>query len=132
MSDAGATDCKHVCKNPFNSCSANGQDFYCVKCLWEITESYPVTLISKSKFDTQEDDITWFEGAWRDLKYDPDNFHSRRVANADLSYPIIVCLIENQYVILDGCHRFIKEATEWVNAKIVSQDELNKIKIFEF
>ena len=114
---------------PFNSCCANGFDWYCVKCLWKITKSYPTISIPKSEFATQEDDIMWDEGFWRDIKYDPENDHAKRVANADLSYPILVCLFEEKYEILDGCHRFIKETRDCISAKVVGWDVLNKMII---
>ena len=118
----------------FQSCSLDGTKFYCVRCLWEITYDYPVTVIKKQQISVTEDIIEWHDGKWIDLKNDSNNTHVARVKNADISFPIIVC--ENNdntktpiYSILDGCHRFIK-SSDIVNCHVISWDNLDNIAFY--
>src|SRR3972149_1506339 len=53
--------CIHWEEIPFNSCSVNGRDFYCVKCLWKLAENKETTQIYISDVLEKENTIEWTE-----------------------------------------------------------------------
>ena len=124
--------------NIFYSCAVdvinNGEDFYCVECLWELTSRYPILTIDKTNIRESEDTICWEEGRWTKLKHDANNPHYLRVLNADLNYPLLVTPVtlhpeatEEMYTILDGCHRYIASERE-VRCRVVGWDLLSSIR----
>jgi hypothetical protein len=101
--------CIHWEEYPFNTCSVNGRDFYCVKCLWMLAENRSSFLISKS-------DI---------LKH---NIYSKEVENVDLNFPILVCpRTYIGYSILDGYDRFKNSKLNDIHCKIIEWTELDKL-----
>ncbi len=40
--------------------------------------------------------------------FDKETTHARRVEGVDLSFPIVIYYFQNQWIILDGVHRFTK------------------------
>lgn len=122
--------CVHRKEKKIDTCSVNGRDYYCVKCLWEFTKNKPIVTLRKKEFLEREENIQWEEGRWVDLKKNSENEHVKRVEGADLCYPILVCRrVICGYSILDGCHRFLKSKNE-VRCRVVEWRELEKLVLY--
>lgn len=123
-------NCEHYKTKPYYCCSIDDKFWFCVKCLWILTEPLKEHSIPKSHFDLNEDYFQWDEGSWQDLKKTKNNFHYQRVANANVNYAILCTVCNNNLTILDGCHRFIASNSQ-VLCKIVSPEDLAKIAYTE-
>lgn len=83
---------------------------YCINCLWKTVENLPKSEISIDliqNIDTIEWDKVTVDDALHPIT-DEEKMHYGRIIFADISYPIILILIDGEYHIVDGCHRFVK------------------------
>jgi hypothetical protein len=63
--------------------------------------------------------------------FNKENSHSKRVLKADANYPVCIYNFKNQWIILDGVHRFTKALMnhdKTIKVKKIDDEILEKIK----
>lgn len=64
--------------------------------------------------------------------FDQELTHARRVESVDLSFPIVIYYFRDQWIILDGVHRFTKALMQnipTIKVKKLSESMLIEIKV---
>jgi hypothetical protein len=137
--------CIHWEEKPFNTCSVNGKDFYCVKCLWEISKNKQIEIIAKRDILNQEDDIEddidfGEDELTGEIEYDKElneykmnrdpvyfRFDTIEIDTNDVSdHVVLLCPRLYGYSILDSYYRFSK-LMGYIRCKIIEWTELDKL-----
>lgn len=85
--------------------------------------------------------IPYLESLWTDDRnlspgqlvenFDHETKHAKKVRNADIKYPIEIYHFRNQWIILDGVHRYTRLIMDWaqkIKVRKVTEDILPIIK----
>jgi ParB-like nuclease domain len=110
--------CHHILPGRHIQLYGGRLGYYCVECLWEFMSQLPHGYLLIDAIDSQ---IKW---GWVDRcmlfntrreKFAPQfeaeiREHEKRVLQADISYPLCVIYnpVDDKYVIIDGCHRYVR------------------------
>lgn len=87
---------------------------YDINTIFEISENYPVV-------DLEIKDLQWI------LEF--TDIYQHRLEKADYTIPILVSILEGQFVVIDGVHRLkraIDDKLEQIPSKLISDTDLNK------
>jgi hypothetical protein len=115
--------------------SIDGVKFYCVECLhtW-VGKNNPKRVIVPHAIierNLENNDVSWDGISGQFAHSCGQGEHYERIMNADMNYPI--CINDN-YVILDGCHRFAKSKYKLketlISAYIIPQETLSELFSF--
>lgn len=80
---------------------------WCVYCLWEVTDEVQNREISIEALPPIET-IGWDDETAEEALKNTNSEHYARIYNADINFAIIVHQEDDKYIILDGCHRYVK------------------------
>jgi hypothetical protein len=114
-----------------HTCSIDGINIYCVYCIWAACEKFNLQPknIKLEEILNKFEEICWDEITAKDVCVTKSGDHWERIRDADLSYPIRVYDTGQEYVILDGCHRFVKTyllGKKEISAVIIPKNILDK------
>ncbi len=109
--------------------------YYCVKCLhmWAYREIILSSIVNLSLIERslKNGDVEWDGLSATQALINGRGEHYERIMNADLDYPIFV---NNDYVILDGRHRFAKskyvEKNTFIRTCMIPDEALEEIYSF--
>lgn len=110
---------------------------YCVYCLWYISQENTTITIANDRIIPDFNKINWDNITVDEIMKQPEKYHDHyeRINNADLHYPILVFndkQNDNMYIIVDGCHRFVKNGlllgNKEIRAKIITIEQLELCK----
>lgn len=84
---------------------------YCVYCAWETVETIKTSRISTNMIRPKPSKVNWDGVNAMDVIRYPlkHKHHFNRIKDANTIYPIIVTHEYDHYVIVDGCHRHVKQ-----------------------
>ena len=123
--------CEHAKTRKKHICS-NFDKYYCVLCLWKHTSGMKHVTLDIDKVDSI-DDIEWEGEKAIDIMKKGCGEHYKRIIDGDTSFPIIIKEYRKGYLILDGCHRYVKLLMilneKKVNCIIVAEDILKKCEL---
>jgi len=118
----------------YHTCCIDDSDIeYCVFCLWKYTENLNITEIHADNL-YKLSEINWGAGMYVKDVIHLQNDHFRRITEAKMEFPILVLYKDNQYIILDGCHRLAKHymfgTSQYIKCKLVTAEILEKTRIY--
>ena len=126
----------------FNS-QTNEDEFFFTELLWELTESLPTKVFTIQELEFIMDKERWDDSNGETevvVPYTPLQVinnpqaypsHQQRIANADLTYPILVVL-EPDLDVLDGVHRLLKQmlsGNTTITGRVIPPEILYQAKV---